>query len=200
MQDFQQNSGGRTDFLFFIWLCDAWWSALSRESQSCKTIPASVTLWLCEQSPCVTIYKELCSRESYQCSSRSVHPSCPVIMEGQKRCCTVNQMVHVWRLCKPPSGQEPVLKENCWISFACSSGSVRRSSSCAVIEEGEHWSYRKSTATCLSPVCMQWATERTRNSAQWNLLTFFLDDFLRHFDGMDGVCQAPSRIPVFFSK
>ena len=70
-------------------------------------------IWPCEQSPCVTIYKELCSRESYQCSARSVHSSCPVIMEGQKRCCTVNQLVHVWRLCKPPSGQEPVLKEKC---------------------------------------------------------------------------------------
>ena len=42
------------------------------------------------------------------------------------------------RVCKQPNGQETVLKENCWISFPCSSGSVRRS--CAVITEGENWS------------------------------------------------------------
>ena len=69
-----------------------------------------------------------------------------------------------------------------------------RAPSCAVIAEGENWSYRKSTATCLSPMCMQWATERTRNSAQWNLLNFLLDDFLRHFDGMDGYAK---HLPVY---
>ena len=31
------------------------------------------------------------------------------------------------RVCKQPNGQETVLKENCWISFPCSSRSVRRS-------------------------------------------------------------------------
>ena len=45
-----------------------------------------------------TIGRELCSKESYWCSSRSVHPSCPVLTEGQNRCCIVNLLVHVWRL------------------------------------------------------------------------------------------------------
>ena len=47
---------------------------------------------------------------------------------------------------------------------------------------------------------MQWATERTGNSAQRNLLTFFLDDFLRHFDGMDEESYAYLRVYQFFSK
>ena len=55
-------------------------------------------------------------------------------------------------------------------------------------------------SSALLPMCMQWATERTGNSAQWNLLTFFLNDVLRHFDGMDEESYAYLRVYQFFSK
>ena len=60
IQDFRQYSGWGTDFF------------LNTVYVGCVSKP-----------PCVTINRELYSRESYRCSSRSMHSSCPVIMEGQ---------------------------------------------------------------------------------------------------------------------
>ena len=113
-----------------------------------------------------TVGRELCSKESYQCFSSSVHSSCLEITEGQ-----TGAVLEIYWYMLGAYASHRAGKKQCSRSlaefFPCSSRSVRRS--CAVITEGENLSYTVNllrAGTYLAPICMQWATQRTKNSAQ----------------------------------
>ena len=111
--------------------------------------------------------------------------------------CSLYVAYVVWRLCKP---QETVLKETCWISFPCSSMSVCRS--CAVITEGENWSY---TVNLLLHVCRIYACNGPSSELKIVLseicwMSFSTTFFDISTEWMMIVCLALSRIPVFLKE
>ena len=92
---------------------------------------------------------------------------CPVLTEGQNRCCTVNH----WYMfgaytCMQATKRARNSAQGKLLNFFPVFFQERAPELCGANGRRKVVLYCKSTATCLAPICMQWATERTGNSAQ----------------------------------